>query len=289
MECLANPFHVNKELRLFKFVSEFIAAYHDLTKLVTTPFPFPLVQMSRTFVLLWVFSLPLSLVYDMETLPALLFLIFFVTFGFVGLEFVAVEFDDPFGDDENDFDWLGLARVVFEDLYISIYDVDGQHAADALRRGVESSTAHRRSMKTKSLSSSSGPTASKSKKTSASGRHKRHCSFDAFNNSVAAPTVGADRSRLLLDASSRLNQNMTLSQFVEQQQQQELASQKRKHRAQVVANHKYHWILRQYLLQILLPLPVGHFDSTLRIAILLSVRAASQHLLTAQPAHQIPG
>lgn len=211
VECLANPFHVNKELRLFKFVSEFIAAYHDLTKLVTTPFPFPLVQMSRTFVLIWVFSLPLSLVYDMETLPALLFLIFFVTFGFVGLEFVAVEFDDPFGDDENDFDCLGLARVVFEDLYISIYDVDGQHAADALRRGVESST----------LSSSSGPTASGFKKISASGRHKRHCSFDAFHNSVAAPTVGADRSRLLLDASSRLNQNMTLSQFVEQQQQQE--------------------------------------------------------------------
>ena len=224
VECLANPFHVNKELRLYKFVSEFIAAYHDLTKLVTTPFPFPLVQMSRTFVLIWVFSLPLSLVYDMETLPALLFLIFFVTFGFVGLEFVAVEFDDPFGDDDNDFDCLGLARVVFEDLYITIYDVDGQHAADALRRGVESSTAHRRGIKTKSLSSSSqGPTASKSKKPSASGRHKRHCSFDAFHNSVAAPrhTVGADRSRLLLDASSRLNQDMTLSQFVQQQQQQE--------------------------------------------------------------------
>lgn len=226
VEYLANPFHVNKELRLFKFVSEFIAAYHDLTKLVTTPFPFPLVQMSRTFVLIWVFSLPLSLVYDMETLPALLFLIFFVTFGFVGLEFVAVEFDDPFGDDENDFDCLGLARVVFEDIYITIYDVDGQHAADALRRGVESSTAHRRGIKTKSLLSSSGPTASKAKKNSASGRHERHCSFDAFHNSVAAPrhTVGADRSRLLLDASSRLNQDMTLSHFVPQQQKQQQES-----------------------------------------------------------------
>ena len=225
VECLESPFHVNKELRLFKFVSEFIAAYHDLTKLVTTPFPFPLVQMSRTFVLIWVFTLPLSLVYDMETLPALLFLIFFVTFGFVGLEFVAVEFDDPFGDDENDFDCLGLARVVFEDLYIAIYDVDGQHAADALRRGVEASTAHRRGRRTKPLSSS-GSAASSAKKTSGSGRHKRHCSFDAFHNSVAAPrhTVGADRSRLLLDASSRLNQDMTLSHFVQQQQQQQQQS-----------------------------------------------------------------
>jgi putative membrane protein len=217
VEHLEDPFHVNKELRLFKFVSDFIAAYHDLTKLVTTPFPFPLVQMSRTFVLIWVFSLPLSLVYDMETLPALLFLIFFVTFGFVGLEFVAVEFDDPFGDDPNDFDCLGLARVVFEDLYICIYDIDGQHAADTLRRGVEAKTVHRQGIKTKSLSS-----AAATKKTSRAGRHKRHCSFDAFHNSVAAPrhTVGADRSRLLLDASSRLNQDMTLSHFVQQQQQQ---------------------------------------------------------------------
>eukprot|EP00563_Minutocellus_polymorphus_P013220 CAMPEP_0181066304 /NCGR_PEP_ID=MMETSP1070-20121207/25239_1 /TAXON_ID=265543 /ORGANISM="Minutocellus polymorphus, Strain NH13" /LENGTH=542 /DNA_ID=CAMNT_0023146829 /DNA_START=43 /DNA_END=1672 /DNA_ORIENTATION=- len=215
VECLENPFHVNKELRLFKFVSDFIAAYHELTKLVTTPFPFPLVQMSRTFVLIWVFSLPLSLAHDMSTLPALLFLIFFVTFGFVGLEFVAVEADDPFGDDDNDFDCLGLARVVFEDLYISIYDIDGKSAADTLRRGVETNDKHRRGVKTKPLSLSGRAV----KKSSEAGRHKRQCSFDAFHNSVAAPrqTVGADRSRLLLDASSRLNQDMTLSHFVQQQ------------------------------------------------------------------------
>jgi len=34
-----------------------------------------------------------------------------VTYGFVGLETVSIELDDPFGDDENDFDNLGMALV----------------------------------------------------------------------------------------------------------------------------------------------------------------------------------
>jgi len=36
---------------------------------------------------------------------------FFITYGFVGLEYVSMELDDPFGDDPNDFDDLGMAEV----------------------------------------------------------------------------------------------------------------------------------------------------------------------------------
>ena len=43
--------------------------------------------------------------------------------AFVGLELVAIELDDPFGDDDNDFDVLGLATVTFKDIYIYIYDL----------------------------------------------------------------------------------------------------------------------------------------------------------------------
>jgi hypothetical protein len=40
-----------------------------------------------------------------------------VTYGFVGLETVSIELDDPFGDDENDFDNLGMALVSNTILY----------------------------------------------------------------------------------------------------------------------------------------------------------------------------
>lgn len=49
-----------------------------------------------------------------------------MTTAFVGLEFVAIELDDPFGDDANDFDVLGLATVTFKDIYIYIYDLHGE-------------------------------------------------------------------------------------------------------------------------------------------------------------------
>jgi len=80
-------------------------------KVVTTPFPFPLVQMTRTFLFLWVFTLPFALTYDIGQFPALLMIVFFVTYGFIGLEFVSIELDDPFGVDDNDFDVEGLALV----------------------------------------------------------------------------------------------------------------------------------------------------------------------------------
>jgi len=110
-EYLEHPMHVNRELRLYQFVSDFVTAYHGLMKIVTTPFPFPLVQMARTFLFLWVFTLPFAIENDIGKLPALVMIIFFVTYGFIGLEFVSIELDDPFGDDPNDFDVLGLAKV----------------------------------------------------------------------------------------------------------------------------------------------------------------------------------
>jgi hypothetical protein len=34
-----------------------------------------------------------------------------LTYGFMGLETVSIELDNPFGDDDNDFDNLGMAYV----------------------------------------------------------------------------------------------------------------------------------------------------------------------------------
>ena len=65
-----------------------------------------------------------------------MFIIFFITYGFIGLEYISMELDDPFGDDPNDFDVTGLCEVVFDDIFIAVHDVDGKAAADVLRKNV---------------------------------------------------------------------------------------------------------------------------------------------------------
>mmetsp|Transcript_3582 Transcript_3582/g.5422 ORF Transcript_3582/g.5422 Transcript_3582/m.5422 type:complete len:382 (-) Transcript_3582:156-1301(-) len=133
-EVLQVPFrHVNEELKLLDMVSGFLKAYAGLKKLINTPFPFPLVQMARTFLFFWVFTLPFALCSNAKELPGILLSTFFITYGFVGLEYVSMELDDPFGDDPNDFDDLGMAEMVFEDIYITLYKLDGDASVQNLR------------------------------------------------------------------------------------------------------------------------------------------------------------
>lgn len=127
--------HVNKEMKFYTCVDAFATAYYGLKRLITTPFPFPLIQMGRTFLFFWVFTLPFALVNDMgEVLVADLAIIFFLTYGYVGLEFVSMEMDDPFGKDANDFNHVGMARAVIEDIYLVVYDSCGGEEASRLRQ-----------------------------------------------------------------------------------------------------------------------------------------------------------
>ena len=63
-------------------------------------------------------------------------MVFLITYGFFGIELVACELDDCFGDDPSDFDALGHARHCFEDCYISIYKLDGESWAQRLHERV---------------------------------------------------------------------------------------------------------------------------------------------------------
>jgi predicted membrane chloride channel (bestrophin family) len=90
-------------LKILGLVGDFVTAFDGLKTLITTPFPFPLVQMTRTFLFFWVFSLPLVFASDNDRTMEVLVLMFFCTYGFLGLEFVSMEMDDPYGDDPNDF------------------------------------------------------------------------------------------------------------------------------------------------------------------------------------------
>lgn len=57
-----HPCH--EELKLLDFVGDFLRAYEGLKNYISTPVPFPLVQMSKTFLFVWVFTLPLALCHD---------------------------------------------------------------------------------------------------------------------------------------------------------------------------------------------------------------------------------
>lgn len=55
----------------------------------------------------------------------------------MGLEYVSIELDNPFGEDDNDFDNLGMAYTAFEDTYLSILHTDGPEWTDRLRKRMD--------------------------------------------------------------------------------------------------------------------------------------------------------
>eukprot|EP00560_Eucampia_antarctica_P002395 CAMPEP_0197833282 /NCGR_PEP_ID=MMETSP1437-20131217/18504_1 /TAXON_ID=49252 ORGANISM="Eucampia antarctica, Strain CCMP1452" /NCGR_SAMPLE_ID=MMETSP1437 /ASSEMBLY_ACC=CAM_ASM_001096 /LENGTH=382 /DNA_ID=CAMNT_0043437247 /DNA_START=134 /DNA_END=1282 /DNA_ORIENTATION=+ len=135
-EILEKQMHVNEELKILDQVSNFVTAFHGLKLILTTPYPFPLVQMSRTLLFFWVFTLPFCLVGAIEQAIHVVFIVFLITYGFLGLEYVSIELADPFGNDANDFDSYAMAQFVFEDIYIILYKIDGPQSAESLRKQV---------------------------------------------------------------------------------------------------------------------------------------------------------
>jgi predicted membrane chloride channel (bestrophin family) len=114
--------------------------WFGMRKFLTTPVPFPLIQMTRTIVLIYVYSLPLVFLKDdaVSLMWEHCVVVFLLSYGFLGLELVSIELDDPFGNDDNDFDCLAYARIVFEDAFLMINDTDGPEYADIIRRRMHS-------------------------------------------------------------------------------------------------------------------------------------------------------
>lgn len=97
--------------RLYGSLDSFMGAYYGMRKFLTTPFPFPLVQMARTFLFIYLYTLPFAILDAAENAWVHCTIVFLVTYGFIGLETVSIELDDPFGDDENDFNNVGMMYV----------------------------------------------------------------------------------------------------------------------------------------------------------------------------------
>ena len=135
---LSTPLEVPQELILMQYTTDLMSAYSDIMKYLTTPYPFPLVQMTRTILFFYIFTLPFALNNDIHKVAPFLFTIFIITYGFVGLELIAMEIDDPFGEDPNDFDVGIMSQTVYSDILLLIRDVDGLESENEIRETISS-------------------------------------------------------------------------------------------------------------------------------------------------------
>ena len=101
-----------ERVSLVNKLDSFVESYRQLLELASTPLPFALVQMGRAFLFLWTFSMPLVLLQGPFTdlWTAMVFL-FFLTYGFVGLELVSMKLTSPFGDGIHDIQLTNLRDV----------------------------------------------------------------------------------------------------------------------------------------------------------------------------------
>ena len=118
-----------------RHVTEFTNGYHRLNQLMTTSFPFPLVQKIRTILFACLFTLSLSLLKDDSTPWEDMAMIFFASYGFLGLD-INIELSDSFGDDDNFFNILGMDQRVYENIHMSLHELDGWKPAESLQNTI---------------------------------------------------------------------------------------------------------------------------------------------------------
>jgi predicted membrane chloride channel (bestrophin family) len=100
---LPKPLEIQQEMKLLASVDACNAAFAGIRKFNSTPTPFPLIQMERTFLFLYIYTVPFIFAHDKSSTFAHCFAIFLLTYGLLGLEVIAIQLDDPFGDDAIDF------------------------------------------------------------------------------------------------------------------------------------------------------------------------------------------
>jgi predicted membrane chloride channel (bestrophin family) len=160
-----------ERMKLLDHLNLFVAGYREVLKLASTPLPFTMIQMGRTFLFLWTFSLPFALVgaigeFVSGILSVLLF-VFFLTYGFIGLEFVSMQLLHPFGDGVNDIGIEGMGRAIVRgidkdtDNLQVVQDSLPPRSSPRNATGTATSTRHLEMDKNQQYSSEAAPTLSK--------------------------------------------------------------------------------------------------------------------------------
>ena len=129
-----DPLDTIQERTLFDLVRQFMDSYYGVRKYLTCPLPFPLVQLGRIFVIFYVFTLPFALLSSELNLKyvQMILLTFLMTYGFMGIELLFVEINDPWAEDPNDLPLLEETRSAGEDIFLNLLHADGQEAVGRL-------------------------------------------------------------------------------------------------------------------------------------------------------------
>lgn len=85
---LPKPLELPMELTLLKSIDAVMEANNDIRKFKTTPVPFPLIQMARTFLFIYLYTVPFVLLGDKSSIYAHVFAVFLLTYGLMGLELI---------------------------------------------------------------------------------------------------------------------------------------------------------------------------------------------------------
>ena len=88
------------------------------------------------FVIFYIFTMPFALLSpDLNLQYAqLTIIVFLMTYGFIGIEVLFVELDDPFSEDSNDLPLREEARAAQEDILLNLWHADGKAAVDQMKR-----------------------------------------------------------------------------------------------------------------------------------------------------------
>jgi len=99
--------HVNMLRECIGHVKALSATWSDCAVIAETPIPFPYVQLAKLFTFIFLFTLPFALVEDLGRLTVIASAI--LGLGYLGLDAIATEMEQPFGQDLND---LPVAETV---------------------------------------------------------------------------------------------------------------------------------------------------------------------------------
>ena len=103
-----------ERFKMHDLLHEFTVSYRNLLRLASTPMPFALVQMGRTFTYVWTLTIPFVLSGNdfVQEYPSAFTFVILLTYGFIGLEFVSKMLSDPFGDEIiNDLNIKGMGTA----------------------------------------------------------------------------------------------------------------------------------------------------------------------------------
>lgn len=97
-----HPLELLEKMRLMDMIQTYCTDLHTIIRYVSTPIPFPMIQMGRTFLFLWIFTMPLALIgLDYHYITIAIF-IFFITYGYIGLELISIQLLYPYGNYNNE-------------------------------------------------------------------------------------------------------------------------------------------------------------------------------------------